>query len=144
MLGAVCRLGSKQAHPTARVLEAAEHLLQYAATYPDASSRFHYGPSSKISAGRNPPPRATIPLSPGTNIPPRRRPLSIWAWTASTTGAPDRMALSLNLASSPPLRAALSAGRPGNRIKAYVGIGTHTLRGLPLWAQWILIVIRRV
>ena len=41
MLGAVCRLGSKQAHPTARVLEAAEHLLQYAATYPDATLRWY-------------------------------------------------------------------------------------------------------
>ena len=41
MLGAINRIGSRQATPTQQVMAAADHFLQYAATYPNASLRFH-------------------------------------------------------------------------------------------------------
>ena len=37
MLGAINRIGSRQAKPTQQVMDAADHFLQYAATYPDAT-----------------------------------------------------------------------------------------------------------
>ena len=44
MLHALSKIGSQQAHPTEKVLNAAHHLLDYAATYPDA--KIVYVPSS--------------------------------------------------------------------------------------------------
>lgn len=46
MLGACGRIASQQATPTQRTLDAAHHLLEYAATYPDAS--LVYKPSDMI------------------------------------------------------------------------------------------------